>query len=186
MKKILFAIFLVAACSTAAFAQNSSFHNGTKLGGISLGLGGLDGTNFGLSYEQGVYDNLFGVSGLNLGVGAQFGYYGTSKKNSIDGMSYTVSANAFIIAVRGAMHYEFVSKLDTYLGLNLGAIVASAYSKADGHGVDIKSEGDTSTEFGYGLCIGTRYFITNGFALGLEFGGGTTTSTAALTLTFKF
>lgn len=157
MKKILLLIALFVATTTATFAQDA-FRKGDNIVGLKVGFGNY-GIPFALNYERGIIDNIFGANKLDLGVGGDLGFrtYGNHGYNYTD----------FTIAARGAFHYEFTRNLDTYIGLSLGALLNNYNS------------GVYFTGF-----IGTRYWLSQKWALGVEFGSGL--SYGSLGVSYRF
>ena len=151
MKKFIFAVSILCFSAFNVSAQKT-FSKSDNLIGIGVGL---DGTHLGkdyssspyfsLRYEKCVIDNLFNDRS-SIGVGAIGGLW----SGKIAGEVIT-SIN---LGARGALHYEFISKLDSYAGLNLNLFTKDAI------------------DFHFGAYLGTRYYLTDKFAIFAEAGMG--------------
>lgn len=184
MKNICITLLFVFLCS---FAQGqtgsaisgktpvySTFLKGDNVAALGLGFGGTlySGSGYSskmpflsLSYERCVKDHLFDDKS-SLGVGGILGY--TSSKWEYEGIGWKYSD--IVIGVRGALHYAFVNKLDTYTGLMLGYDILS--SKIIG---EMHSEWDYSASTGgfvWAWYLGARYYFTDSFAGFAEVGYG--------------
>jgi hypothetical protein len=139
-------------------AQNT-FNKGDLVAGVGIGVANAAGawTSFfpSVSVEYGIIDDLFNDKS-SLGVGGLFGF-GMSKWN-----------NDIIIGLRGALHYQFIDKLDTYGGLMLGADIMSWKKGYYLEGVKGKSAGF----FIVAPYFGARYYLMDQLAGFAEFGFG--------------
>ncbi|MGE5395421.1 MAG: hypothetical protein ACM3P1_11810 [Candidatus Saccharibacteria bacterium] len=170
MKKFLLPLIAIALFVMQGYSQNA-FVKGDKVVNLSIGLGsGLyKGSGYSNvtpaiagSYEIGVVDNLFDENS-SLGVGGYLGYTG-AKYNF--GAGYGWKYSDIIIGARGAVHYQFVDRLDTYAGLMLGYDIVS--SKTYGTGV---FSGNASTSgFVLPVFVGGRYYFSDKFAGLVELG----------------
>lgn len=149
------------------------FQKGNHVANLGIGIGNARYTSgatssvppISASYEVGVLDNIFDKA--NIGIGGYLGY--TSAKWDF-GYGYSVKSTDFIIGVSGALHYQFVDKLDTYAGLMIAYDINSW-----------KEEGtylagyNTSSSYG-GIFVpgfvGARYFFNDKFAGFAELGWG--------------
>ncbi|MDY3980032.1 MAG: hypothetical protein SOZ00_08425 [Tidjanibacter sp.] len=197
MKKLFTILLILAATSFVANAQSAkktaakktpkttcAFSQGNNVVGASIGFG-LPGALIGLSYERGFENDLFGVSGLNLGAGAVGGFYSYANSSSNNGVTVNTSSSVINIMLRGALHYQFVKNLDTYVALNVGASHVEAASEGSSHGYS--TGGSTSnTGFGGGLLVGARYYFLPYLGAGAEFGFGSAVAGANLCVFFKF
>lgn len=153
MKKVL-ALFTVAILmGINANAQTPSFIKGDKVLDITIGIPHLYGYGWGVppiigSFELGIVDGILEKAAIGVG-----GYAGVSSASWL-GDSYF----NFHFGVKGAFHYPFVDKLDTYAG------VLTGYSVSDlsYYGLD------------WGAFVGLRYYLSNSFALNAEAGYGVT------------
>lgn len=171
MRKIITTI-CIASIALAGFSQNA-FVKDSKVINVGIGIGNtLYGSGFsGLippisaSFEYGVKDNLFNDKS-SIGVGGYFGYSGAKMDYSTWGYRYS----SFIIGARGAFHYQFVDKLDTYAGLMLGYNISTVteYGSVPGFATGASSVGG----FTWSTYIGARYYFTNKIAAMAEIGYG--------------
>lgn len=149
-KKVLAAAFIFAATAGVAQAQEV-FGKGDKALNIGIGLGStISGTTIpplSASLDFGVADNLINGNNGSISVGGLLGYTGASND--------FVTAHYMIFGARGAFHYQFVDKLDTYAGLLLGYRYASASYKSD-----FISGSVGASELTLGGYLGARYFFT--------------------------
>jgi hypothetical protein len=148
----VFVMFLFCAMfGITANAQNT-FSKGDRVVNIGLGVGSTYTTYTSSaipisgSYEFGIKDDLFDDKS-SLGVGAYLGFASSDRWN------YTY------LGVKGAVHYQFVEKLDTYAGLMLTMRLIS------GHG---HSHNDLILPF----FIGGRYYFTDTVGAFAEIGHG--------------
>lgn len=172
-------LILGLAVAFAGFASlgeanaQKTFEKGTQTASLMVGLPGSTGALSGIVvppltavYERGVVSNLFGNGKGTIGVGGQGGY-------QLIRTAPETYASSIFVGARGALHYEFVSKLDTYAGVALGwgFYGGSAYSGATG-------------AFLYQGFIGARYYVTPTLGLGGEVGFGY--SLLNLGVTYRF
>ena len=143
------------------------------------------------SFELGVKDNLFDEKS-SLGIGAYLGYTSAKWEFSYPEYAYTYNSglnmpsrvaastssssstygwnySSMILGVRGALHYQLVSKLDTYTGILLGYNIVSA--KAFGTMGDY-SYTAASSGIAWSWYLGGRYYFTDKFAAMAELGYG--------------
>lgn len=81
------------------------------------------------------------------------------------------------------LHYQFVDRLDTYFSLMLGLNIISWATKIKAADVKVKGR-DTEAGFAWGAHIGTRYYLSDRWAIMGEFGYGLTYLTLGATLSF--
>ncbi|WP_162151341.1 outer membrane beta-barrel protein [Porphyromonas macacae] len=177
MKKFFYTIIVLVGLAVSANAQ-SVFRKGESMLNLGLGLNSLNNYTMVIpplsaSYELGLADNIFSNGNGSLGLGAYIGYasykYKPYKVNSL-------KENHFVIGPRLALHYGFLGKLDTYLGLMLGYRSVSL----SGDFGDIDS---TSSGLAWNLNIGARYFFTPKVGAFMELGYGI--SNVNLGVTFR-
>lgn len=154
---------------------------------LGVGLGGTLYTGSGysskmplisLSYERCLKDNLFDEKS-SLGIGGIVGY--TSSKWEYGGYGWKYSD--IVIGVRGALHYQFVNKLDTYTGLMLGYNISSA--KTIGHIPEFDWGYSASTGgFAWSWYLGARYYFSNSLAGFAELGYGVSVLNLGIALKF--
>ena len=189
MKKKMFlatVICLFAAVHTSA--QESVFGKGDNVVNLGVGFGGnlYNGYDYGrsdinelptftLSYERGIISNLFNEQS-SLGVGGLVGY--TSAKYDYSGWGWT--STDIMVGARGAMHYTFVDRFDTYAGLMAGYNINSWKWKGAGY----TSSSTGSSGLIYTFFVGGRYYLGDSFAVFAEVGYGYSLINAGLS--FKF
>lgn len=135
MKKLLFTTAVLFAVfsllSTPLLGQNA-FTENDKIINLGIGFGNTLHTGSGWktsipaisgSFEYGIKDNLFNNS--SLGIGGYIGY--ASEKYNYPALlgEGTLKYSDIIFGARGTLHYQFVEKLDTYVGVALGYDVLS-------------------------------------------------------------
>ena len=160
-------LLFCAMISVSVNAQDV-FVKGDKVVNLGIGVGSTYSTYGGsaipiaASFEMCIKDNLFDEKS-SLGVGAYFGF---ASKNSW----------TFLYpGVRGALHYQFVDKLDTYAGLMIGIRHLSW-----GGGGYSASYTDLIVPF----YIGGRYYFTDNVGAFAELGYGI--AYLQLGISFKF
>jgi hypothetical protein len=178
MKKVMLIIAVIAMFSGGAKAQDA-FNKETHLLKANLGFN-KNGKPLVLAYEMGIVDNLFGVEKLNLGVGPYIGYYGYSQTVVQFGGSSKSSFKVVAIGISGYFHYQFIDKLDTYIGLSIGG--SAQYTRTEAANMEAKTAfgGDVA----WGTVGGARYEITPQWGAFIE--GGHSTGNFTLGVAFKF
>lgn len=153
-----------------------TFAKGDKVVNLGLGFGtyGVGSTIFpplSASLDYGVKDRLFDNKS-SLSVGGYAGYYGYKNEQRWRNEIYGIKTNIFVLGVRGALHYEFVKKLDTYVGALLGYGIASAsfYENSPSETSEFRATAASGTEFS--TFIGARYYFSPVFAAFAEIGYG--------------
>jgi len=178
-KKVAITVIAVVAMS---MAQAQTFSKGDNVVGASIGFGGYytgswysgSGVSripyIGLYYENCVKDNLFDDRS-SIGVGGMLGY--TSIKWS-DYWKFSTT----VIGARGALHYEFVDKLDTYTGLMLGYNIVSAkyYGSI--------SAGGAASDLAFSWFLGARYYFNEKIGILGEIGYGAANINLGLCMKF--
>jgi hypothetical protein len=163
------ALFLFGANVAQSSAQSGDnvFEKGSLVANLGIGLGGtMYGTGYGmkvpplsLSAEYGIVDNLIKSTGQGaIGIAPNIGYssYGWGDW----------SFNNLLLGVKGNFHYQFVPKLDTYVGLHLGYNIVS-WDNDDG-----LLDNTAGSDIYWATVIGARYYFTNSFAVMAELGYG--------------
>lgn len=170
MRQVLFTAIIAIAFGFNANAQSKkndksdsdglTFKKGDKV--LSLGIAPVSGYGLPINvgFEIGVKDE---VGPGNIGIGGIIGY--ASKNYGVIGLDYKVTS--LLIGVRGNYHYQFVDKLDTYLGLTIGYNAASVKYPSNWIAPKIAYGGII-----YGTVIGGRYYFTPKVAGALELGFG--------------
>ena len=164
-KKVAIATIAVTMCATTVVGQDQTFGKGDNVINLGIGFGGswYSGYGFGwngvtrlptlsLSYEHCIVGSLWDDRS-SIGVGGQFGYTRIKWKDSDWRISNTT------IGVRGALHYAFVDKLDTYAGLMMGYKIVSD-----------NSDWNYKNQFVSDYYLGARYYFSDNFAAFAELG----------------
>ena len=188
MKKVIFTLAVMFACVSASMAQEDVFQKGDMVLGVGVGIGNrLIGTGYSTTIppiiimgEYGITDALIQKTGKGfVGVGGYFAY--TTNKYKYSGSDYGWKYSNMIIAGRGAFHYQFVDKLDTYAGVIAGFnISSSSWYGSTGH--DYKA--DSNGGFIYSTFVGARYYFTDNIAVFAEAGYGFNLLEAGLAIKF--
>jgi len=185
MKKILMLLTFVLFAASQLMAQDPSFQKGDNVINLGIGFGSpiYHGTGYKMavppisaSYEFCIVDGIAKKGAV--GIAPYMGF--SSYKWKSDDWGYRYSN--IILGARGAFHYPFVDKLDTYAGLLLGWRITSASDIGTidtEYGYNTKSGGFQHAEF-----IGARYYFANNFAGFAELGYGISWFTFGLS--FKF
>ncbi|MDR1153358.1 MAG: porin family protein [Bacteroidales bacterium] len=165
MRRLFFLVIAFVAMTQASFAQDRVFAKHDKVVSASLGLfNARIQTGSGwktalppilLSGEYGIVDNLINGKAA-IGVGLDVGYVGTKYRDASTNKFYKYSN--LILDARGAFHYQFVNRLDTYAGLLFGYDIVSGKKRF------------AESEFVWGYYAGARYYFTDRFAVMAELG----------------
>lgn len=91
--------------------------------------------------------------------------------------------NNLILGVRGALHYQFVNRLDTYLGLFLGYNITMTNDYGS-FPSGLRPSAPAVGGFEFAFYVGARYYLTQRFAVFGEVGYGL--ATVNLGLAYKF
>ena len=160
-KKVFLAALALIGSVSLANAQEV-FHKGTTAINAGVGLGSyynsLSIPPLSVSLDYGVADNLINGNNGSISVGGFAGYAASSYSSSV----YKATYSYISLGGRGAFHYQFAPKLDTYAGLTLSYDIASASSNSDYAGASVATSG-----IHWSLFLGGRYFFTEkigGFA----------------------
>ena len=177
MKKFLIGCSLLCFIAVQASAQIPSFNQGDNVAGATIGFGGYYSGSYwnnvtripliSLYYENCVKDNLWDEKS-SLGIGGMLGYTSVKYENW--------KTSTTVLGFRGALHYAFVDKLDTYTGLMLGYNIISWND-------DIYKYGNGSHVY-IAWFLGARYYFTDTFAALAELGVGA--ASINLGVAFKF
>ena len=180
MKKILLVLAICFAGVSVSKAQDDVFTKGDKVLHVGVGLGSyLGGTGYKssippivISGEYGLTDALIKKTGKGyVGVGGYLAYssnkysWGDWEGHDV-GWKYTY----IIVGARGAFHYQFIPKLDTYAGVMLGYNIAS--SSAYGSSGWSSNYSNSVGGFTYSGFAGARYYFKDSFAAFAEVGYG--------------
>jgi len=173
MKKLSILLSVLVVATSVSFAQESVFNKGDKALNLGIGFGSI--LYMGSYYSTQVppvsasleYGYLDGVleKGV-IGLGGYVGYSAHKWEYYNWGWRYTT----FIIGARGTFHYPLVDKMDTYMGLLLGARIVS--SKEFGTNTGYYDYSAAGSGLAYSWFVGARYFFTPNFAVMGELGYG--------------
>ena len=157
MKNIIIGCCLFGCISTSATAQKPTFLQGDNLVNFGIGVGGTMYSAYSFtwnhvsrmpaiiaSYENCILDKIWDDYS-SIGAGGQIAYSSVSGKNS-DWRIHNV-----LIGARGALHYTFIDKLDTYAGVWMG------YKFVSGNN-DIYHYNNA---FAADYFVGVRYYLPN-------------------------
>ncbi len=175
-KLIAFVAAFVCGAFNLVSAQNI-FSKGDQVVNLGLGIGSYYGGSgysssippLSISYEKGIIDGLLDGKG-SIGVGGYLGYSANKWETVIGGNTYGYKYSYMMIGARGAFHYQFVEKLDTYGGLMLGYNVVGSKSIGNNSGVDYGAA--TASGIGYSAFVGGRYHFSDKIAAYAEIGYG--------------
>lgn len=153
MKKIILSALCMLGLAVGAYAQDS-FRKGTN--SINLGVGVSNYPSvvvpaLSFTYDYSMADKIFDYGSIGLGGQAEFEGYG------VEGQRWS----RLFVGARGTFRYEFVDRLDTYVGVQAGLFHNS------GFGASL-----SRTRFGFSGVLGARYFFNNTVALFGELGTG--------------
>ena len=182
MRKFYLSV-VVCLLAVAYSSAQSAFEKGSNVVNLGVGFGGnlysgslYRGSGYSrlpyvsLSFERCIIDNLFDDKSA-IGVGGLVGFTSAKMKD------YWTSTD-IAIGARGAFHYQFVDKLDTYAGVMIGYNINTWKWKGSGSG-STGSSGLTWSTF-----VGARYYLTDAIGVFAEVGWGYTVLNAGLA--FKF
>ena len=180
MKKIIFTFAVMFACISASMAQDDAFGKGSTVINLGVGIGGnLGGSGYStsippiiISGEYGLTDALIKQTGKGyVGVGGYLAYSANKYSwGDWDGKDSGWKYTYIILGARGAFHYQFIPKLDTYAGIMLGYNIAS--SSTYGHSGWSSNYTNSVGGFAYSGYAGARYYFTDKFAGFAEAGYG--------------
>ena len=162
LKKVFLAALALIGSVSLANAQEV-FQKGTTAINAGIGLGsyysGITIPPLSVSLDYGVADNLINGNNGSISVGGFVGY----AASSFSGWTADkVTVSYAVLGGRGAFHYQFAPKLDTYAGLMVSYDLASASSNSSYVDTSVATSGINWT-----LFLGGRYFFTEkigGFA----------------------
>ena len=173
-KKVFLAVLAIVGSISIANAQEV-FHKGTTAINAGIGLGSyynsLSIPPLSVSLDYGVADNLINGNNGSISVGGFAGYAASSFSGWI---ADKVTVSYAVLGGRGAFHYQFAPKLDTYAGLMLGYNYVNWKTGYDASFYSYDS-------FGYNVFIGARYFFTDKIGAFAELGYGISYTTLGAT-----
>jgi len=184
MKKIVLSVVICLFAAAQMVGQESAFAQNDNV--VSLGVG-FGGTFYGgrsfigytgynklptlqLTYERCIIGELFNEQSA-LGVGGIVGY------NYANHSTWT--STDLLVGVRGAFHYSFIDRLDTYAGVMTGYNFHTWKWKGSGTSTNIGSNG-----IEYGVFAGARYYFAGPLAAFAELGYGYTFVNAGISIKF--
>jgi hypothetical protein len=129
-----------------------------------------------LYYEKCIMDNLFDARSA-IGVGGVVGYSTARWK----GDYYGWRSHNILLGLRGAFHYSFMPKLDTYAGFMLGYNINRWTWNGDYYDSYGWSAGN---HFTWSYFVGARYYFAPKFAGFAEVGYGLSALNAGIALKF--
>ena len=115
-----------------------------------------------VSLDYGVADNLINGNNGSISVGGFAGYTASSHTYG----AYKSTFSYIALGGRGAFHYQFAPKLDTYAGLMVSYDIASASSN------NVDTSWVATSNFNWTLFLGGRYFFTEKIGAFAELGYG--------------
>ena len=164
-KKVFLAALALIGSVSLANAQEV-FHKGTTAINAGIGLGsyysGITIPPLSVSLDYGVTDNMINGNNGSISVGGFVGYAASSYSGWI---ADKVNVSYAILGARGAFHYQFAPKLDTYAGLMVSYDIVS--SNYDAFANYIKT-----SHVDWSIFLGGRYFFTEKIGAFAELGYG--------------
>jgi hypothetical protein len=177
MKKVFLyvvsTVLLFFVVSSLSLQAQNIFSKRDMVANAGMGFGGTNAFGFLMSgsFDYGIIDHLFDEKS-SLGIGGFLGYSVHDHKFTY--ISTTQFNNGWkeknlILGARGALHYQFVDKLDTYGGLMLGYNIVSPKYYGDWSEVIRTNPNSTVVS---SIFVGGRYYITNHIGAFSELGFG--------------
>ncbi len=189
---LLLGLFLMggAAHAQKPFRDGDVFSRGDVVLNLGVGLGNMVYNDnytkkvppISLSGEYAVTGNLFNNGRGVVGLGGYIGYTG-AKYRAFDNLDAGWNFNNLIVGVRGALHYQFVNRLDTYVGLFLGYNI-SMTGDYGSFPSELKPAAPSVGGFEFAFYVGARYYLSQRFAVLGEVGYGL--SAVNLGVAYKF
>lgn len=182
-KFIVPALFILMMLTNSSNAQNNTaFTTGDNVLGLGIGIGGHYGASgngyssqspaIGIMYEKGM--GWKAGPGI-IGLGGYLGYKSLRYKAVSGYYSYDWKWTYTIIGVRGAYHYQFADKFDTYAGLLLSYNNASFSDKSVAeNGYVYTYNGGSASGIDLSLFLGGRYYFSPQWGALAELGYGIT------------
>jgi len=146
-----------------------AYKKGDQVINLGIGIGGFAGAygTGGIAFTGG-YENAINE---NISLGGVLGYSSSSEDFFYGQWKYTY----FLIAVRGAYHYDLLHdpNIDTYGGILLGYnIVSSSTTWNNGYNGLFGSYSASASFLEYGIFVGGRYYFNPKWAIQAELGYG--------------
>lgn len=145
MKRKILSLFFILLFALGANAQDS-FRKGTNALSLGVGVGTQSNISvpaLSLTYDYSVADNLFEYG--SIGLGGQVEYQGYNYAG--------LKATDIFAGARLTGRYEFVDRLDTYIGLQAGLFFRTG------------DFGSTGARFAFDGVAGARYLFNDTLAL---------------------
>ncbi|MDR2385783.1 MAG: hypothetical protein LBD80_09050 [Tannerella sp.] len=155
MKKIFLSLALLASFIFSAQAQFDGFHTfeqGSSLIGVNVGVKLISDKHTAVSafYEYGL-SKLF-VDKCTFGGGIFGGYYSDKLREK--------KLKIYTAGVRANVHYQFIDRLDTYVGI------------APNFNIQTDNTAKDEAEFACHFHVGGRYYLNNWLGLFAEISTG--------------
>lgn len=147
MKRLGLLLAIVCLLGVSTANAQSTFKKGDCTANVMLGVGA--GLPVSGSFEWSVASGFIKGNNGSIGVGPYVGFRIPLGKDQVGCLD---------VSARAAFHYQFVEKLDTYIGLGLGMWGTTNNGFAAGLGIS-----------GY---LGARYYFWNNIGLCTELGYG--------------
>lgn len=189
MKKTIITLCAIIGMALSASAQDA-FQQHDKVINIGIGLPDFTDSHYenklpsiSTSFEYCIIDHVFDDKS-GIGVGGILGFTGADYTYaSYENKPYGFRYRNWILAGRGAFHYQPLRGMDTYLGVVTGYtfVTTKRYGTWPSGVDDDKAE---SSDFLIGGVLGIRYYLTDNFALMAE--AGTALSYITAGIAFKF
>lgn len=192
MKKTIITICAVLGLALAGHAQDA-FQQHDKVVNIGVGLFNTryaDGhfvnkiPPISASFEYCIIDHVFDDKS-GIGVGGVFGFTGAEHQIASAGNArYGWRYRDYLVAARGAFHYQPVRGMDTYVGFVSGYnILTSKRFGADVWPGEVNVEAD-EPYFVFGGILGIRYYFSDSFGVMAEAGTSLSYLTVGVALRF--
>lgn len=179
-KQILLAMAMVFA-GLSVMGQETLFNKGNNVLNLGIGLGSTlySGSYYSTripplsaSMEYGLFDNLFDVEKLNLGVGGYLGFSSSQYKYTWFNYSYGWNYTYIMVGARGTLHYPIIDKLDTYGGLMVGPKIVVSKEFGDWNDEIENRTSATGSGVFSAFYLGARYYLNDKFSVMGELGYG--------------
>lgn len=159
---------LVAFASFGVAQAQQIFSEGTTAINAGVGVGSsISNVTFpplSVSLDYSLKDNLINGNNGAISIGGLVGYVGSG----FHLYNSRYSASHAILGVRGAFHYQFVPRLDTYAGAMLSYnIVSGRWTNTP-----VPEVKTTASGLDFGIYLGARYFISEQWGAFAELGYG--------------
>lgn len=179
MKKFILVAVLALGFAFTASAQSPVFRSGDKIVNVGIGAGSY-GLPIELAFSKGMKNDIFGVSGLNFGLGGYLGFRTWREdfghwNNSDLGWRFT----QIIVGPRAHLNYTLIDNLEVYSGLMLGWNISTTTKYGDWG--NIPSSPASYGGFYFSWFAGARYYFNPKWAVYVESGYGIAYGTIGVT-----